>query len=118
MPKTRKQLEREVTAAVVAADAPALDLSSVRVLWRDRNGGLWGIPYDMRPGQSPHHIREDLRRGWIYLGTHFARRGDLVTGWWGSTSRANQAAIAAFLARQASADSIPDGFPEWSRVED
>ena len=87
-----------------------MNLASIRVLWRDRNGGLWGIPYGMRPGQSPHNLWDsttlvrlntngmDLghrtpapgpRPGWIWLGG---------AGWYGSMTADQIQAVQAFLA--------------------
>jgi hypothetical protein len=93
------------------------------VLYRDRNLGLWGIPYKMRPGQSPRDLKDahDNYRwpapghygpkrisldDWVYLGH---------PGWYGSMTPAKQEAVKAFLAQHR--DSIP-GYPhEWSELE-
>ena len=33
------------------------DFTTIRVLYRDNNLTLWGIPYDMRPGQAPRDLQ-------------------------------------------------------------
>ena len=43
-------------------------LSTIRVLYRDLNGQLWGIPYLLRHGQSPRDIESHPKRNskrWI-----------------------------------------------------
>ncbi len=84
---------------------------------------LWGIPYPMRPGQSPRDLlgppsvadngrgvfqnrREPSELGWIYLGG---------PGWWGSHDLEAMARAYAWLAER-SAD-IPQGPYEWCTVE-
>lgn len=107
-------------------------LASIRVLFRrDDSLCLYGITYDMRPGQSPGDIwraskrhtpmttardwehaarwpRSDFTSEWIWLGS---------PGWWGHMSRESQARVKAWLAVRASRDEIPDGPFEWSRIE-
>jgi hypothetical protein len=99
-----------------------LPLSSIRVLFRAPDAlTLWGIPYEMRPGQSPRDLwrayhewtpprpgwygsnRPNL--GWIYLGE---------PGWYGSTSPARVAEIKAFLTTHK--EDIPDNPYEWSTL--
>lgn len=105
-----------------------INLNSIRTLYRQPDTlALWGIPYDMRPGQNPRDLwnasRPDVllaRAGgrlgammhapgplddWIYLG---------CPGWWGSIEEADQKRIAAWLARHA--ELVPENPCEWSRV--
>ena len=131
-PSDELPAECPVCSAAFAAEPvvesnPPLDLSKIKVLWREPDVmSLWGIPYEMRQGQSPrdlylaewptkrpwteHYGRgqpEKLSRqvpsGWIWLGT---------PGWWGSLSSEDQAAIQAFLAGIPK-DMIPSGPGEW-----
>jgi len=48
-------------------------LASIRVLYlRPDSLCLYGIPYDMRPGQSPRDIvkyKDHPQHGWIWLGS-------------------------------------------------
>lgn len=60
-------------------------LASIKILYRDRNLSLWGIPYLLRPGQSPRHLQEPDGRtmfereergaknthDWIWLGQDY-----------------------------------------------
>jgi hypothetical protein len=84
------------------------DLDSIKVLFRrDDSLELFGVPYNMRPGQSPRDIfRAGNTRGkWIWLGS---------PGWWGSMTKGEQALVKAFLAKH-KAD-VPDGPNEWSTL--
>lgn len=108
------------------ADKP---LSSIVVLYREPDTmTIWGIPYAMRPGQSPRDLlRGDERRretheynarysdtyrqahtfraakdDWIYLGSE---------GWYGSMSAERIAEVKAFLA--AHEDDVPQYPGEW-----
>lgn len=105
----------------------AIDLSSIRVLYRQPDTlALWGIPYDLRPGQSPRDLwnapRPDVlaraagRSGamihapgplddWIWLG---------CPGWWCNIERADQQQIAAWLEKLG--DLVPDNPCEWAVV--
>jgi len=98
-------------------------LSSILVLYRDGNLQLWGIPYKMRPGQSPrdlqrayeewtqprygHYGAPRIKLDWIWLGS---------PGWWGSMTPERRAEVEAFLAEHR--DEIPMGFYEFSELED
>lgn len=104
-----------------------MNLNTIRVLWRQPDlMALWGIPYAMRPGQSPrdlwigrlvpdrtfvgygkHVYRPGPREGWIWLGQ---------PGWWGNLSSEAQAAIVAFLEPLRKADLVPTGPGEWQDV--
>jgi len=104
------------------ASEEQLPLSSIRVLFRAPDAlTLWGIPYEMRPGQSPRHLLDayrtwvaprpghygsnQIKLGWIYLGE---------PGWFGSMSRARRAEVDAFLSKHK--DDIPQGPYEWTRL--
>lgn len=56
----------------IAYNQPSLsDLKKIKVLFRDAQGSmaLWGIPYDMKQGQSPSDLqRADNTKEWFYLG--------------------------------------------------
>lgn len=104
-----------------------INLPSIRVLWRQPDTlALWGIPYDMRPGQSPHHLWNAPRpdtlaraagrygammhspgplEGWVYLGS---------PGWWGTIAQDDQQQIAAWLAELG--DMVPGNPCEWVAV--
>ena len=100
-----------------------VNLSSIRVLWRQSDTlALYGIPYDMRPGQSPADLTKGSpslpygtygtpgrapgpRSDWTWLGS---------PGWWGSYSRDEIDAIEAFL--KAQGDNVPSWPNEWSVV--
>lgn len=81
-------------------------LSSIRVLYRAPDTlCLYGIPYKMRPGQSPRDIwgyRDHPEHGWIWLGS---------CGWFGDMSKERQAEVKAFL--RAHHDEIPQWPFEW-----
>ncbi len=93
-------------------------LSTIRVLYRDLNGQLWGIPYLLRHGQSPRDIESHPKRNWIYLGAvHVARGGKdkgKAVGWFGSMSRAEIRSVKDFL--QKHADRIPGNPYEFDAV--
>ncbi len=96
-------------------------LKSIVVLWRQPDLlTLWGIPYDMRPGQQPYDLWKAWRDyvpplpgwygskricldDWVYLGE---------PGWWGTLTREDQKLIEEFLAKHK--DDIPHGPCEWS----
>ena len=99
-----------------------MKLDTIKVLFRDPDTfALWGIPYEMRPGQQPGDLwraRRDYTppppghygskqidlSDWIWLGT---------PGWWGSMSKAGQVEAQAFITRAQEADAIPMGPYEW-----
>lgn len=94
-------MSRKITAAM---------LRSIRVLYRqDDTLALWGIPYDMRPGQGPKDILPRFRDHWIWLGS---------PGWWGSYSRVDQRLLKAYLRAAGAQDAIPQNPHEWSRLSD
>ena len=81
-------------------------LASVRVLYRDRNLQLWGIPYEMRPGQAPRHLQDaGNTTGWIWLGS---------PGWYGHMSKDEQEIVRDYLARSEIRPAIPLWWFEWS----
>lgn len=101
-------------------------LSSIKVLFMAPDTlTLWGIPYEMRPGQQPGDLfrahrdyvppkpghygskRIDLS-DWVYLGE---------PGWFGSMSAERRAEVEAFLA-SIPKDAKPHGPYEWTRLAD
>jgi len=89
----------------------AARLATIRVLYRQSDTmSLWGIPYRMRAdvGQQPRDIDPARRKDWVWLGS---------PGWWGSMTRAEQAAVAAFLATLPK-DAIPEYPNEWIDLAD
>ncbi len=91
-------------------DGAPIDLSGIRVLWRRPDSlCLYGLPYDLRPGQSPYDLWRGRKPtpgpcdGWIWLGS---------PGWWGTLSCGDQEIIAAFL--KTHAENVPGGPCEWS----
>jgi len=98
-------------------------LESIRVLYRVGDATeLWGIPYDMRPGQSPrdlwkaHHEYVPPRPGWygsrqislsdwIYLGS---------PGWYGSLPCERVEQIKTFLEKFK--EYVPGWPHEWARL--
>lgn len=83
----------------------AKKLSGIRVLWRAPNTlDLWGLPYDLRPGQTPYDLFKASKilhptRGfltsiadWVWLGQ---------PGWWGHYDQNQQNAIKVFLEKHA-----------------
>ncbi len=100
-----------------------MDLSTIKVLWRQPGTmALWGLPYDMRPGQTPYDLWKAHRdyeppppgwygskqislADWVYLGS---------PGWHGAIPQDEQVAIQAFL--EAHKDDVPHGPCEWTRI--
>lgn len=102
-------------------------LASIRVLFRrDDSLCLYGIPYDMRPGQSPGDIwraskayrprasiyemqapHRDWTSDWIWLGS---------PGWFGSMSPEAIVRVKAWLAERKAKDEIPGGPFEWNPI--
>lgn len=84
-----------------------MSLSSIRVLWRCPGSmGLFGIPYEMRAGQSPRDLYDVGNvSDWTWLGS---------PGWWGSLSGPYQKRVAAFLGSLG--DLVPEGPGEWSEL--
>lgn len=93
------------------ANGKDVALSEIKVIWcQPVTGALWGIPYDMRPGQSPYDLFRCGRAlgrywecDWLYLGRVMTRTPD------------DQAAVDAFLAEHK--DDIPQSPCEWSRLD-
>lgn len=105
----------------------AIDLASIRTLYRQPDClALWGIPYNMRPGQSPRDLwnapRPDVlarvagRSGammhapgplddWIFLG---------CPGWWCNIPREDQQQIQIWLDKLG--DLVPGNPCEWATV--
>ena len=100
-----------------------MNLSSIRILYRQPDVlSLWGIPYNMRPGQTPRSIlfpvfnreflRYDMRplgvpSDWIWLGS---------CGWFGHYDEDEIKKVKDFLALHW--NNIPDGPHEWCRLTD
>ena len=105
-------------------------LATIQVLFRQPDTlSLWGIPYQMRPGQSPKDIwqgrtiSDTLKtaqgwygamlpdpgpgKDWIWLG---------CPGWWGTMDAEKQAAVTAFLAQHK--DAIPGGPNEFCNLKE
>ncbi len=108
----------------MAIEVSPEQLASIRVLYRDVHSGLWGIPYAMRPGQSPTDLYRGRTRpvmggghgqtepahgaleGWIWLGNG--------SGWWGDLSAASIERIRTFLATMK--PNVPGNAYEWLDV--
>lgn len=95
---------------------PPLPLDTIRVLYREPDTlALQGIPYEMRPGQSPKDIKQAANSGklvgsrgtsdWIWLGT---------PGWWGDMGPKNRRAVEQFLERYK--DFVPQNPYEWDTL--
>lgn len=100
-----------------------IDLSQIKVLWRQPDTmALWGIPYEMRSGQSPkdiwksHHDWEPPLFGhygskqtdisdWVYLGN---------PGWWGNIPTEDYTVIQEFLDKTKEAGLLPENPGEWA----
>ena len=83
-------------------------LKTIKVLYRRPDClTLYGIPYEMRPHQSPKDILEKYRGDWIYLGT---------PGWYNHYSEIEIKLIKYFLAKLG--DRVPEWPHEWSRLGD
>jgi hypothetical protein len=106
------------------ASPEELPLSSIRILFMAPDTlTLWGIPYDMRPGQQPGDLWRAYRDwqpsdpryfggarmpklGWIYLGQ---------PGWYGSMGPERVAEVKAFRAKHKG--EVPESPNEWVRLE-
>lgn len=109
-----------------ASNVPILTqevLSTIKVLWRAPDHlALYGIPYELRPGQSPrdlwraYHEWEAPKPGhygskrislddWVYLGN---------PGWFGTMTRPEIQLVEEFLA--AHKQEVPGNPYEWSRL--
>ena len=102
-----------------------MSLSKIRVLWRQPDTlTLWGLPYDLREGQSPRDLWDaptpelcwgqwaprapGPHPGWVYLGS---------LGWFGSMSDAQIVEVKRFLGTLMQTDDIPNGPNEFQRLE-
>lgn len=84
-----------------------MNLESIKILWRQHDGpmSLWGIPYDLRPDQSPKDLFEaENTSGWVWLGT---------PGWWGHLTKPEIEEIEKFLY---SVWALPDCPGEYVKV--
>lgn len=111
----------------LAPSVPCLvdKLAEVRVLWRQPDTlALWGIPYDMREGQSPNDLAR-AHRNWEAprYGSYGSKRIDISDwvwigqpGWWGSWTSSDIAALKTWLASPRIAENIPGGPCEWTTL--
>lgn len=98
---------------------PRLPLETIRVLYREKGTrALFGIPREMRPGQTPEDVRREYERqlysgypvrittkDWIWLG---------APGEWGDMGGPNRKAVEAFLRQHA--ELVPHGPSEWTTL--
>jgi hypothetical protein len=87
----------------------AQKLAKVRVLYREPDSmSLWGIPYAMRTGQEPRHLREaGNTKGWLWLG---------CPGWYGNMAKAEQALVQDYVAQARAGGLVPEWPNEYSEV--
>lgn len=100
-----------------------MNLGVVKVLYRDRDLALWGIPYLMRPGQSPRDLK-DAHDDWRPLPPgHYGgmKRPDLSdwiwlgsSGWFGSMTREQIQEVKTFL--DENKELLPMNPYEWSEL--
>lgn len=98
-----------------------IDYSKIVVLYRrDDSLELFGIPYDMRPGQSPRHIWEGARRyydglaGMRTRATREAPNRDFTADWISLGVPGRETTET--LAWLATLEDVPQGPHEWCRV--
>lgn len=110
---------QDVTLAdTIARWRMARRLETIRVLYREPDSlSLWGVPYEMRPGQSPRDIfgwrdghepryrTDKTAPEWIWLGT---------PGWYGSYTRPQIEEIKHWIAVQG--DKVPENPCEWCEL--
>lgn len=100
-----------------------MNLSTIKILWRQSDTmALYGVPYAMRPGQSPSDLTRGIpfpahghygapgrcagpRDDWMWLGS---------PGWWGSLNDDEQGEVRAFLEKHK--EMVPSGPGEWSEI--
>ena len=109
---------KDQIAAAVERRLNKAQLDSIRVLWRGPAPRLvlWGIPYAMRPGQSPYdlwkayHEEKDRlsRSGW------YGREQTLNLNDWVPLEPSYREDIQAFLRKHAA--DVPQNHPEWSEL--
>ena len=100
------------------------DLDKIKVLFRDKNLQLWGIPYRMRPNTNQQPA--DIKRAhdeyvWPIPGSYGPKQVSISDwvwlgspGWWGDMSKERQAQVKEFLA--AHQDLVPQNWNEWSEI--
>jgi hypothetical protein len=104
-------MESHVTEAIMQKEfkgnaSAKGDLSTIKALFRQPDTlALWGIPHELRPGQSPKDLHARYRSDWIFLG---------YPGWYGNMPESRIVEIKQFLATQR--DNIPMNPYEWSIV--
>jgi len=113
-PSKIRPWEGPIAVPGIGVDAVRVGLASIRVLFRrDDSLCLYGIPYGMRPGQSPRDLwRFDQEHpgvgaltGWAYLGS---------PGWWLHWSGEERAVLESWL--RACGDQVPCYPFEWSTL--
>ncbi len=62
-----EQRQAPADSQPIATDRTYTPAPRPKIYYRDGNGVMWGIPYDMRPGQSPKDIRPEFRQDWVRL---------------------------------------------------
>jgi hypothetical protein len=103
-------MERHLDAAVdrkAFAKNGRLNLESIKVLFRaPETLALYGIPYELRPGQSPKDLHAKHRKDWIFLG---------YPGWFGNMPAEDVEEVKEFL--ELHADNIPGNAYDWTRID-
>lgn len=97
-------------------------LEDIKVLYRDANLNLWGIPYRMRPGQSPTDLFKANREYVAPLPGHYGSKQVSLDdwrwlgspGWYGTLTKDEQVAVTAFLAPWRDSGWVPGGYREWT----
>lgn len=109
-----------------------ISLGDIKVLFRAPDSlALYGIPYEMRPGQSPsdlwrgRRIEDTTARARGYLGATISVPGpreDWVwlgtPGWYGNLDADAQRVVREYLLPLQAMGVVPGGPFEWSRLAD
>lgn len=98
------------------------DLSQIKVLYRDANMNLWGIPYQMRPGQSPSDLFKANRAYQAPKPGHYGSKQVSLDdwrwlgspGWYGAMTNEARAATVAFLTPWQISGWVPREGQEWT----
>jgi hypothetical protein len=107
-----------------------IDLAKIRVLYRKPlTLALYGIPYEMRPGQSPRDIErgvQEARDHWYRLHPSAKMHSPFPTdftaewiwlgspGWWGEISAEDRTVIEPWI--RGLGDLVPTFSGEWSML--
>lgn len=101
----------------------AFALGAVRLLWRQPDSGaLWGLPYEMRRGQSPYDLwRAEHEFVPLPQGTYGSKKIDLsdwvyLGGAGPYASKEDRILVEAFLDPLRDKDLIPLNSCEWTRL--